>query len=142
MMGGAPDGFGRADRSMGESGDQLRRGAPGRALRPQMDALDQLRAGAREALRQMMERFGQGEGEGMGDEAFGEREQADQRDPLGRNPEGDGTSLSDNFQRIPGVGEGQLLRSQEILDELIRRLGERTRPTAERDYLERLLRRF
>ncbi|MBI1246006.1 MAG: DUF4175 family protein [Alphaproteobacteria bacterium] len=29
-----------------------------------------------------------------------------------------------------------------MLDELIRRLGERTRPAAERDYLERLLRRF
>jgi hypothetical protein len=43
---------------------------------------------------------------------------------------------------VPQVGEGQLLRSQEILDELIRRLGERSRPTVERDYLERLLRRF
>ena len=54
----------------------------------------------------------------------------------------DGTSLSDSFQRIPGIGEGAMARSQEILDELIRRLGERTRPTVERDYLERLLRRF
>jgi uncharacterized protein (TIGR02302 family) len=142
MMGGVPDGFGRSERSMGDAGEQLRRGAPGRALRPQMEALDQLRAGAREAMRQMMERFGQGEGEGMSDEAFnGEREE-DRRDPLGRNPEGDGTSLSDAFQRIPGIGEGQVLRSQEILDELIRRLGERSRPAAERDYLERLLRRF
>jgi uncharacterized protein (TIGR02302 family) len=140
--GGVPEGFGRSQRSMGESGDQLRRGAPGRALRPQMDALDQLRNGAREAMRQMMQRFGQAQGEGMGDEAFNGEQQADQRDPLGRNPEGDGTSLSDAFQRIPGIGEGQILRSQEILDELIRRLGERGRPTVERDYLERLLRRF
>jgi hypothetical protein len=107
-----------------------------------MDALDQLRAGAREAMRQMMERFGQGEGEGMSDEAFNGEREDDRRDPLGRNPEGDGTSLSDAFQRIPGIGEGQVLRSQEILDELIRRLGERSRPAAERDYLERLLRRF
>jgi len=142
MMGGVPDGFGRSERSMGDAGDQLRRGAPGRALRPQMDALDQLRAGAREAMRQMMERFGQGEGEGMSDEAFNGEREDDRRDPLGRNPEGDGTSLSDAFQRIPGIGEGQVLRSQEILDELIRRLGERSRPAAERDYLERLLRRF
>ncbi len=140
--GGVPQGFGRSQRSMGESGDQLRRGAPGRALRPQMDALDQLRNGAREAMRQMMQRFGQAQGEGMGDEAFNGEQQPDQRDPLGRNPEGDGTSLSDAFQRIPGIGEGQLLRSQEILDELIRRLGERSRPATERDYLERLLKRF
>jgi hypothetical protein len=141
MMGQAPEGMGRADRSMGEAGDQLRRGQPGRALRPQMEALDQLRQGAREAMRQMMERFGQAQGEGAPDDAFGDQ-QADQRDPLGRNPEGDGTSLSDSFQRIPNIGEGQLMRSQEILDELIRRLGERQRPATERDYLERLLKRF
>ncbi|MBL8806448.1 MAG: TIGR02302 family protein, partial [Rhodospirillales bacterium] len=124
MMGQVPGGLGRADRSMGDAGDQLRRGAPGRALRPQMDALDQLRQGAREAMREMMQRFGRAEGEGQGspDDAFGDQ-QADQRDPLGRNPEGDGTSLSDSFQRIPGIGEGQVQRSQEILDELIRRLG-------------------
>ncbi|MBI1246001.1 MAG: TIGR02302 family protein [Alphaproteobacteria bacterium] len=143
MMGQVPDGMGRADRSMGDAGDQLRRGAPGRALRPQMDALDQLKQGARDAMREMMQRFGRAEGEGEGapDDAFGDQ-QADQRDPLGRNTEGNGTSMSESYQRIPGVGEGQVQRSQEILDELIRRLGERTRPAAERDYLERLLRRF
>lgn len=141
MLGGAPDGFGQADRSMGESGQQLRRGQPGRALRPQMDALDQMRAGAREAMRQMMERFGQEQGEGAGDDAFGDQ-QASERDPAGRDLEGNNGNLTDAFQRVPGLGEGQLQRSQEILDELIRRLGERTRPDAERDYLERLLRRF
>ncbi|MBI3506345.1 MAG: TIGR02302 family protein [Proteobacteria bacterium] len=143
MMGSAPDGFGRSERSMRDSGEQLRRGAPGRALRPQMDALDQLRAGAREAMRQMMQRFGQAQqGEGAADEAFNDQNQQDQRDPLGRPPEGDGSAMTDLGQRIPGIGEGQLLRSQEILDELIRRLGERSRTTIERDYLERLLRRF
>jgi uncharacterized protein (TIGR02302 family) len=141
MLGGAPDGFGQAERSMRESGDQLRRGQPGRALRPQMDALDQLRSGAREAMRQMMERLGQEQGEGAGDDAFGDQT-ASERDPAGRDLEGNNGNLTDAFQRIPGLGEGQLQRSQEILDELIRRLGERTRPDAERDYLERLLRRF
>jgi uncharacterized protein (TIGR02302 family) len=145
MLGGVPEGFGQADRSMGDSGEQLRRGQPGRALRPQMDALDQMRRGAGEAMRQMMERFGQGpgEGEGAGDDAFGDRNNAD-LDPAGRDMEGNNGNLTDAFQRIPGIGEGQLQRSQEILDELIRRLGQRTRPGAdtERDYLERLLRRF
>ena len=141
MLGGAPEGFGQAEGSMGNSADQLRRGQPGRALRPQMDALDQLRAGARDAMRQMMERFGQEQGEGAGDDAFGDQT-ASERDPVGRDLEGNNGNLTDAFQRIPGLGEGQIQRSQEILDELIRRLGERTRPDAERDYLERLLRRF
>lgn len=141
MLGGAPDGFGQAEGSMGNSSEQLRRGQPGRALRPQMDALDQLRAGAREAMRQMMERFGQEQGEGAGDDAFGDQT-ASERDPAGRDLEGNNGNLTDAFQRIPGLGEGQLQRSQEILDELIRRLGERARPDTERDYLERLLRRF
>lgn len=141
MLGNVPEGFGQADGSMGNSSDQLRRGQPGRALRPQMDALDQMRAGARQAMREMMERFGQGEGEGAGDDAFGDQ-QASERDPVGRDLEGNNGNLTDAFQRIPGLGEGQIQRSQEILDELIRRLGERTRPDAERDYLERLLRRF
>ena len=33
-------------------------------------------------------------------------------------------------------------RSREILDELLRRAGERFRPSLERDYIERLLKRF
>ena len=56
--------------------------------------------------------------------------------------DGNNGTMTDAFQRIPGLGEGQIMRSQEILDELIRRLGERARPEGERDYLERLLRRF
>ena len=66
MMGNIPGGFGRAERSMRDSGDALERGAPGRALRPQMDALDQLRAAGRDLAQQMMEQFGQGDGEGEG----------------------------------------------------------------------------
>jgi len=145
MMGQVPDGFGQAEGSMRDSGNQLRNGQPGRALRPQMEALDQLRAGAREAMRQMMERFGQqqgqGQGEGQGEDAFGDQ-QTSERDPAGRDLDGNNGTMTDAFQRIPGLGEGQIMRSQEILDELIRRLGERARPEGERDYLERLLRRF
>jgi hypothetical protein len=141
LMGQVPEGFGRAERSMRDAQGQLQRGAPSRALRPQMEALDQMRSAARDAMRQMMERFGQAEGEGAGEDAFNQQ-QAEDRDPLGRGPDGSNGTLSDSYQRVPQVGEGQLLRSQEILDELIRRLGERSRPTVERDYLERLLRRF
>jgi len=60
----------------------------------------------------------------------------------------------DIFGRSPGgarglgVGEvelpeqGELRRAGEILEELRRRAGERSRPEAELDYIERLLRRF
>jgi hypothetical protein len=42
--------------------------------------------------------------------------------------------------RIPEQAEIQ--RAREILDELRRRLGDRTRPQSERDYIERLLPKY
>jgi hypothetical protein len=42
--------------------------------------------------------------------------------------------------KIPDQADVQ--KSREILDELRRRSGERTRPEIERDYIDRLLKRF
>jgi hypothetical protein len=137
MMGDIPGSFGRAERSMRESGDALEQGAPGRALRPQMDALDQLRAAARDMAQQMADRFGPGDG--MGDDDTEGVEQAQNRDPAGRPTNGLG-GLDGRDVQIPEASDIQ--RSREILDELLRRAGERFRPTIERDYIERLLRRF
>ena len=62
-------------------------------------------------------------------------------DPLGRTPPSSGTAGNDEFGReLPKAGD--LLRSREILEELRRRAGEAERPTIERDYIDRLLRRF
>ncbi len=137
MMGNIPGGFGRAERAMRDAIDALSRGQPGRALRPQMDALDQLRAGTRELAQQLAERFGDRGGEGEADEADSQGSQM--RDPAGRPLNGLG-GLDGRDVNIPGASDVQ--RSREILDELLRRAGERFRPRLERDYIDRLLRRF
>ncbi len=137
QMGNIPGGFGRAEHSMRDAIDQLGRGAPGRALRPQMEALDQLRAGARELTQQMLERFGQDPGEGGAPET--DPQMTQNRDPAGRPLNGLG-GLDARDVNIPEASD--LQRSREILDELLRRAGERFRPKLERDYIERLLKRF
>jgi uncharacterized protein (TIGR02302 family) len=138
-MGDVPGGFGRAEQSMRDAIDQLQRGNAGRALRPQMDALDQMRQGARELIQRLQEMAQGQEGEGQGEQGDMQAnpnpladEQLDHNglgSPNARNPLGLDRTM-------------QMRRSQEILEELIRRAGERFRPRLEREYLERLLRRF
>jgi hypothetical protein len=136
-LGNIPDAFGRAERSMRDAADALSRSAPGRALRPQMDALDQLRTGARDLAQQLADRFGDDPGEDGAPEADSRMTQ--NRDPAGRPLNGLG-GLDGRDVGIPD--EMELQRSREILDELIRRAGERFRPPIERDYIDRLLKRF
>jgi uncharacterized protein (TIGR02302 family) len=141
--GNIPNGFGRAERAMRDAADALQRGQGGRALRPQMDALDQLRAGARELVQQMMDQMAQqqGEGEGSGEDPSQVDSQSMQaRDPAGRPLNNGLNGLNSSDVNIPA--EAELQRSREILDELLRRAGERFRPQLERDYIERLLKRF
>lgn len=144
-----PDALGRAERAMREALDSMQRGQPGRAVRPQMDALDQLRQGAREMMQQMMDQMAQQPGQrgqqGNGDPGANPdpgdpdlRQQA--RDPAGRPLNNGLNGTNSNDIGIPG--DSELQRSREILDELLRRAGERFRPQLERDYIERLLRRF
>lgn len=137
QMGNIPDALGRAERAMRDSGQALQEGAPGRAVRPQMQALDQLRAAARDLAQQMAEQNGQGEGPGdvYGDNAPDQPN----RDPAGRPLNGLG-GLDGRDVTIPENADIQ--RSREILDELLRRAGERFRPQIERDYIDRLLKRF
>jgi hypothetical protein len=137
QMGNIPGALGRAERSMRDSGQALQEGAPGRAVRPQTQALDQLRAAARDLAQQLAEQNGQGEGEGdtYGDNAPNQAN----RDPAGRPLNGLG-GLDGRDVNIPESSEVQ--RSREILDELLRRAGERFRPQIERDYIDRLLKRF
>jgi hypothetical protein len=60
-------------------------------------------------------------------------------DPLGRPLPSTGNANSEDV-RIPDDIEMQ--RAREILQELRRRAGEIERPQIERDYIDRLLRRF
>jgi len=141
-QGDVPQSLGRADRAMRDSSDALGRGSPGEAVGPQTEALDALQQATKEMIDQMTGAFG-GPGN-FGDLPDGARPNAD-RDPLGR-PTGDsaegtytdgrlrmGKSLEDAFG---------LERAKEILDELRRRAGDTSRPDQERDYIERLLKRF
>ena len=138
MMGESPGAFGRAERAMRDAAEQLGRGNSGRALRPHMDALDQLRAGARELVQRMQEAMAQGEGEGESDNADPAESQ---RDPDGR-PQSNNGQVSPDARDVRIPGELDIQRSREILDELMSRAGERFRPRIERDYIDRLLKRF
>ncbi len=79
-----------------------------------------------------------GQMNGQGQARAGETPESE-RDPLGRE--------AGNFGRLGTEdsllgGETEQRRAQDLLDEIRRRAGERERPEAERDYLNRLLDRF
>ena len=138
---GMPDALRRAEEQMGAARDALRGGEPGQATGPQGQALELMRQGAQAMMQQLMDQYGNGQDPG-GDPNGDRRDRADagrqQEDPLGRdfnNQWDEGLST-----KVPTQSE--LQRSREILEELYRRSGERRRPQAERDYLDRLLRRF
>ena len=118
-----------ARRSMENAQRALERGELGRATRDQARALEQLRQGtksmAEQLRRQMPSQFG--------------RAQDAPLDPLGRPQRTEGPDLGTTV-KVPD--EIDAARVREILKELRRRLGERYRPELEREYIERLLRRF
>ena len=65
--------------------------------------------------------------------------QGEQRDPLGR-PLSQGGNVETNERLVPT--EDQYRRSREVMDEIRKRSGDRSRPMIELDYLRRLLDRF
>ena len=86
-----------------------------------------------------MNQMGQGQGDPNGGDPSGMRPRRADRDPLGRERSGNGT-YDQGDVKIPDQSDVQ--KSREILDELRRRSGERSRPELERDYIDRLLKRF
>ncbi|MBU2090588.1 MAG: DUF4175 domain-containing protein, partial [Alphaproteobacteria bacterium] len=66
-------------------------------------------------------------------------QQRSDRDPFGRPLNNDGNFATGDVQ-VPE--EADLQRAREIFDELRRRSGDTSRPGFERDYIDRLLRRF
>lgn len=145
MLGGEgqlPKNFGNAEREMDRAGRALRGRQPGDAVGPQGRALDELRRGAQDAMRQLGQMFGMQFGPGQP----GQLPPGDQRnlwgpdrDPLGRQTNGLGP-LDTQDVKVPTESERKRVR--DILDELRRRAGEPGRPTLELDYIDRLLRRF
>lgn len=130
LPGQGEDAMGGAGEAMQQAENALREGDTAGALAAQEDALAELRSGAEQLARELLERM-QENGSQMG-------EGEDNRDPLGRPAEGAfadgaGVEVPDEMSRA---------RARDILEELRRRAAEAGRPQEELDYIERLLERF
>ncbi|MGG7566248.1 TIGR02302 family protein [Rhodovulum sp. DZ06] len=129
--------LGDAERSMEGARDSLRGDQPDAALDDQVQAMEQLREGARQLGEAMQQQAQRGQGDRAGQGSPNGRDRA--FDPTGRPVARDG-SPDGGDTRVPT--EEELKRARELLDEIRRRSGERTRPELELDYLRRLLDRF
>lgn len=145
LTGEIPKPLGRAERAMRSAENALRGGDPDAAVDPQGEAVEALRQGLQDVAEQVMRQMtgaptgaAPGPNGGPGGQAGGGSSGG--RDPLGRlQPQGTGGMDTQNV-KLPT--ESELQRARDILDELRRRAGEAARPAAEREYIERLLRRF
>jgi hypothetical protein len=134
--GGGNEALDNAEESMGAARDALNEGDAEGALQNQVDALDQLRQGARDLAQQMQQgQPGQGQQAGRDGRSGNVRDE----EPFGRPRASDGPLEGDSV-RVPDASI--MKRARELLDEIRRRAGERSRPELELDYLQRLLDRF
>jgi uncharacterized protein (TIGR02302 family) len=122
--------LGRAGRAMGDASRSLGRRSPGEAYGHQGDALEAMRDGLKSMMQQMFAQqsgpqTGQANGRPSGD-----------RDPLGRPQRAEGMDLGTSV-KVPD--EIDVERARRIMEAIRKRLGERSRPRYELDYLERLL---
>jgi uncharacterized protein (TIGR02302 family) len=130
-----PESLGRAERSMREAEEALRRGDPRDAARSQRRALDNLQKGMGDLAEQLRQR---GPGNGQDRAEIEDREKrSEDRDPLGRSEGNYGDSVDAGQDKVPLELDRQ--RSREILDELRRRSGDMGRPKEELDYIDRLM---
>src|SRR5205807_1848692 len=95
-------------------------------------------AGQQEGLRRMLGQLGNPNDDEVGATDGTPRDRVE-RDPLGRPLSNNGT-YDQGDVKIPD--QNTLQKAREILDELRRRAGERSRPEIELDYIDRLLKRF
>jgi uncharacterized protein (TIGR02302 family) len=141
-LGDIPEPLGRAERAMRDATEALQQRQPGEAIGPQTEALDQLQQAARDFAQQMQRRM-QGQWGNPNDDDLGATDGTPrdrvERDPLGRPLSNNGT-YDQGDVKIPD--QNTLQKAREILDELRRRAGERSRPEIELDYIDRLLKRF
>lgn len=125
-----------AEREMGQAADNLERQRNDEALDNQANAVEALRRGMQElseAARQA------NQGQAREGQQNSESDGPDIEDPLGRSQR-NGRAISRNGPLSHSDKDWK--RSQEILEEIQRRSGERFRPEYELEYLDRLLDRF
>jgi uncharacterized protein (TIGR02302 family) len=135
-----PEALGRAERSMREAEEALRRGDPREASRAQRRALDNLQQGMGDMAEQMRNN-NRGPGNNQDAAEIEDREKkSEDRDPLGRSDGNYGDSVDSGTDKVPLEIDRQ--KSREILDELRRRAGDMQRPKEELDYIDRLLKTY
>ena len=125
------EGFGEAGKSMGNAEQALGEGAGDEAVGHQGRALEALRKGAKDMMKQMQAM----QGDQGGSEEGGRQQNAD-RDPLGRPRASQGPDFGDSV-KVPD--EIDVQRARQILEAIRKRLGNALSPDIERSYLERLL---
>ncbi|WP_377297441.1 TIGR02302 family protein [Rhizobium sp. SGZ-381] len=132
------EGFGQAEREMGNAGKALGQSQGEQAVEGQGNALNALRQGAQSMMQQMMQAMQQGQqGEGQNPrEGMASQGGQNGRDPLGRPRANSGPEFGDQV-KVPD--EIDVQRAREILDAIRERLGNTLSGEAERRYLERLL---
>jgi uncharacterized protein (TIGR02302 family) len=130
-----PKQLGKAERAMRGAGKSLQNGEPGNAAPQQSTALQQMRAGAEALAKAMAGERGQQGLTGQGRMPMPGRN----TDPLGRQMDAQGRH-TDGDVKIPD--ESAIQRARKVLKELHNRASDLTRPRQEKDYLDRLLRRF
>ena len=135
-LGAIPRPLGRAEQAMRDARDALERGQPGDAVDPQTRALDQLQQGMQAMAERFIERLGRAAQQGSG--RLG-AQPGRGRDPLGRRW---GEGIEEALEGVEVPDQMEIQRAREILGELRRRRGERSRSSEELQYIDRLLRRF
>jgi uncharacterized protein (TIGR02302 family) len=119
-------GFGDAGKEMDGASGALGNAQGGAAVEGQGKALQALREGAKDLMKQN----GQGQGQGQAGNMPGDR------DPLGRSRQQTGSASSDEV-KVPD--EIDIQKAREILETIRKKLGTSLSPEQERQYLERLL---
>ncbi|TPK57499.1 TIGR02302 family protein [Mesorhizobium sp. B2-4-19] len=125
------EGFGEAGKSMGSAEQALGEGQGDEAVGHQGRALEALRKGAKDMMKQMQAMQGD-----QGGSQEGGRQQNADRDPLGRPRASQGPDFGDSV-KVPD--EIDVQRARQILEAIRKRLGNALGPDIERSYLERLL---
>lgn len=129
-----------AGRAMDEAEEALRDGNTGRAIDRQAEAIQSLRDGLKSLGRALASNQPQQGQPGAGQQsAEGDPDRRVPRDPLGRTAGRTG-QLGTDADMLQG--QDVYRRARDLLDDIRRRAGERTRPLPELDYLGRLLDRF
>jgi uncharacterized protein (TIGR02302 family) len=132
-----PRALGQAEMQMRDARGALAQGEPGSAAESQSQAVDAMQRAGQAMMEQLQEQMAQQQGQGPGGQPQPTGRRG--RDPLGRAMRNDG-GMDTRGVEVPD--ESDLGRARDVLEELYRRSGDRSRAPLELDYYRRLLDRF